>query len=300
MGIVGTAHQYIAKPGDGATLKAAIAQTHLVRSLLGDPELAHLVGQVDTLPSVPAAFQQISDCLREPNSTVTDAAQIIGRDVAMTANIMKLVNSAFFGARRQVTSVKSAVAHLGRDTLSALVMGHGLFKSIGTNTTETLWEHSLRTATAARAIALSEGLPAPRVEQTFLTGMLHDVGRLVYASRITQGGAPAPTQIAQMGDQTSVDAHHAGVGAYLLGLWGFPSEIVAAVALHDTPGRRADRGLDLTVLVHIADRLTNARSGDANPTEQLSIEPGVLEELGMIDRIPRWRDAATAPCAEQK
>ena len=103
----------------------------MLKNLLTSNRLALLVGHVGTLPSWPQAYQDISNCLRRPNVTVADAARIIGRDVGMTANIMKLVNSAFFGARQSITSVDRAVAYLGLDTLGALVLGHSLFRSGG-------------------------------------------------------------------------------------------------------------------------------------------------------------------------
>ena len=185
---VGTAHQYMAKPCDSATLKAAIAQSQALRSLLNSDALALLVGDVGMLPSYPKAYQEISSCLQQPNASLTDAARIISRDVAMTANIMKLVNSAFFGARQSITSIERAVAYLGLDTLGALVLGHSVFQTRGASAAETanfegLWRHSLRTATIARAIALFEKLPRARAEEAFLAGMLHDVGRVVFASR---------------------------------------------------------------------------------------------------------------------
>ncbi len=292
MRLVGIAHQYIAKPGESAVLKAAIAQTKLMRDLLNNPELALLVGGVDTLPCVPAAFQEISSCLQSKTANVAKVAQVISHDVAMTANIMKLVNSAFFGARRQVTSVERAVAYLGWDTLIALVLGHGLFKSIGTSAGETLWQHSLSTAMAARAIATNENLPQARVEEAFLTGMLHDVGRVVYATRAGQPSTgPNPVEFAKIDNSQPAGDHHVEVGAYLLGLWGFPSQIVAAVALHGSPGRRADAGFDLTVLVHLADRLANARGDESLPVAELCIEPGLLEGLGIVERLPHWRAA---------
>jgi len=284
MRLVGTAHQYIAKPGERQSLKTAIAQTQLMRRLLSSSETAQRVGNVGTLPSFPKAFQEISTCLREPNATVADAARIITRDVAMTANVMKLVNSAFFGARRQISSVDRAVAFLGFDTLSALALGHGLFQT-GSSATEALWQHSLKTAMTAKAIALKQQLPVLRVEEAFLSGMLHDIGRLVLA---------VPDDTASGEDATEVTAHHAEAGGYLLGLWAFPSHIVSAVAQHHTPHLRADPGLDLTVLVHIADRLVQWQ-GEGSPTaEELGIEAGLLESLQLSDRLPQWVAGAGA------
>ena len=290
MRLVGTVHQYIAKPADSTVLKAAIAQTQLMRRLLTSDKIAFMVGRVGTLPSFPKAFQEISACLKEPNTVASDAARIISRDVAMTANIMKLVNSAFFGARRAVSTVDRAVAFLGLDTLTALVMGHGLFLS-GSSSTEALWQHSLQTAMAAREIAQLEHLPALRVEEAFLSGILHDVGRLIIADGGPGGpGGPVGTGLEGGGERAAADEapRHAEVGGYLLGLWGFPSHIVAAVAQHHTPRQRADGGFDLTVLVHIADRLAQWQGSDPPSSEILGIEPGLLEEFGLLDRLPVW------------
>lgn len=307
MRLVGSAHQYIGKPGESETLKAAIAQTQLMKGLLSNASLASLVGQVGTLPSFPQAFTEITRCLQRPNATVADAARIISRDVAMTANIMKLVNSAFFGIPRSIASVDRAVAYLGLDTLTALVLGYGLFQSNGSSALEGIWQHSLRTATAARAIALKERLPRPRVDEAFLGGMLHDVGRVVFATR---GGAAeahcdvddarAAGSVGRSKAHVQADQHHAEVGAYLLALWGFPSHIVAAVALHHKPSQRPDTGLDLTVLIHAANRLTLA--GDGTPAEPatLGIEPEVLERLGLVDHLPEWLRAVGGLDADPK
>lgn len=302
MRLVGTAHQYIAKPGETATLKAAIAQTQLLKRLLSSDRLAALVGSVGTLPSCPRAFQEISTCLRQPNASAADAARIIGRDAAMTANLMKLVNSAFFGSRRPILSVERALAYLGLDTVAALALGHSLFQNGGSSppcgvNLESLWKHSLQTAMAARAIALVEKLPTARVEEAFLAGMLHDIGRVVYATRST----PSPGQPASSNEDTveQVDRHHAEVGAYLLGLWGFPSHVAAAVALHHTPMLRADSGLDLTVLIHIADRLSHAHDAKSLGAAELGIEPGLLEDLELSNHLPQWWAALAVLDSEQ-
>jgi len=279
MRLVGSAHQYIAKPGESEALKAAIAQTQMMRGLLSDESLARIVGEVSLLPSLPQAFYEISNCLRRPNATVGDAARIISRDVAMTANVMKLVNSAFFGARRQISNVERAVSYLGFDSLITLVLGHGLF-AVGAANMEALWEHSIQTAIAARTIAVAEKLSQIRVDEAFLTGMLHDVGRVVLATRTVDRKWQSP-------EAAYADQHHAEVGAYLLGLWGFPSHVVEAVALHHAPKRRVEKSLDLTVLVHTADRLV--RVAQSLPSaEESGVEPGLLEDLGLQDRWAAW------------
>lgn len=290
---VGVAHQYLAKPCESAALKSAISKTHALRQLLSSDRLAQLVGRVDMLPSAPKAFREILTCLQRPDASLADAARIIGRDVAMTANVVKLVNSAFFGARQPITTADRAVAYLGMDTLGVLVLGHSAFKSgVATGipgfSLEHLWQHSLDTAMAARTVALSEKLSPAQAEEAFLAGMLHDVGKVIFATR----PAPADDPAASAEDATArMDAQHAEVGAYLLGLWGFPNPIVEAVAFHHAPSHAAGDGLTLPRLIHIADRLAH-RAGPFEP----GLESGLLEDLGLVDRWPVW--AAALDCFE--
>ena len=299
---VGTAHQYLAKPCESATLKAAISQTYRLRELLSSERLAQLVGRVDTLPSAPKAFQEILECLQRPNASVGDAAKIIARDVAMTANVIKLVNSAFFGSRQPVSTADRAVAYLGLDTLGALVLGHGVFKSGKTTgvegfSLERLWQHSLDAAAAARTVALSQKLPKAKADEAFLAAMLHDVGKVVFATRLAAGSdglaASAEDAFAQM------EAHHAEVGAYLLGLWGFPNLIVEAVAFHESPSKAMTEGLSLPALLHIADRLVHQRNAQ-NPADIRELEPGLLDALGLADRWPVWMEELGSLDSAQK
>jgi HD-like signal output (HDOD) protein len=290
MRAVGTAHQYLAKPCESGALKAAISQTHMLRAMLSSDRLQRLAGRVDSLPSAPKAFQEILACLKRPTASVADAAKIIGRDVAMTANVIKLVNSAFFGSRQPVSTADRAVAYLGLDTLGALVLGHGVFKSGVTTgivgfSLERLWQHSLDVAAAARTVALCEKFPQTKADEAFLGGMLHDVGKVVFATRLASA---ADTPAASAEDAAAqMDAHHAEVGAYLLGLWGFPNLIVEAVAFHDSPSQATGDGLSLPALIHIADRLVHQRSVES-PGVARELEPGLLEKLGLADRWPVW------------
>jgi HD-like signal output (HDOD) protein/AmiR/NasT family two-component response regulator len=297
MRAVGTAHQYLAKPCETGALKAAISQTYMLRGLLSSERLARLVGRVDTLPSAPTAFQEILACLQRPTASVAEAAKIIARDVAMTANVIKMVNSAFFGSRYPVSTADRAVAYLGLDTLGALVLGHGVFKSgVATGlegfSLERLWQHSLDVAAAARTVALCERFPKEKADEAFLGGMLHDVGKVVFATRLAAATDGAAISVQDASAQ--MDAHHAEVGAYLLGLWGFPDPIVAAVAFHEAPSQITGDGLCLPRLIHIADRLVHQRSGGSSGKPARELEPGLLETLGLVDRWPVWLEKLDA------
>jgi HD-like signal output (HDOD) protein len=300
MRAVGTAQLYLAKPCESGALKAALVQTQMLRQLLSNDQLALLAGGVGMLPSAPAAFQEILACLQNPAASLADAAQIIGRDVAMVANIMKLVNSAFFGSRRPITTTDRAVAYLGMDTLGALVLGHSVFQSgvatgIAGFSLEKLWQHSLRTGVAARAIAFSENLPAAKADEAFLAGVLHDVGKVVFATK----AAALSSDASAVDIVTQMEAHHAEVGAYLLGLWGFPNLIVEAVAFHHTPSLSSDKGLGLPGIVHIADRLVHLKSENRSGSSDTGVQAGYLEGLALGHCLPKW-SAAVESCDDQK
>jgi putative nucleotidyltransferase with HDIG domain len=299
MRAVGTAQRYLAKPCASEAVKAAIAQSQMLRQLLSSDRLAQLVGAVGMLPSAPTAFQNILTCLQDPAASLGDVARIIGRDVAMTANIMKLVNSAFFGSRRPVVSAERAVAYLGMDTIGALVLGHSVFKG-GTATgilgfnLDQLWQHSLQTGSAARALALAENFSHAEADEAFLAGVLHDVGKVVFATR----AAVMPNEPCVGEDMATMDAHHAEVGAYLLGLWGFPDSIVEAVAFHHAPSLASGKCLTLSGIVHIADRLVHLRCDDCPEPNDAGLEAGYLEGLGLDGSAPRWSAALDAVDSE--
>jgi putative nucleotidyltransferase with HDIG domain len=292
MRAVGVAHQYLAKPCESAAIKDAIVQTQKLRRLLSNDQLAALVGQVSTLPSAPKAFQEVLACLQDPAASMSDVARIIGRDVAMTANIMKMVNSAFFGVRQPITTTDRAVAYLGLDTLGALVLGHGVFKSgqatgIPGFSSERLWAHSLHTAMAARTIALHEKVSSAEAEKAFLAGVLHDVGKIVFATCTIQSSDMAASV---GGDASLMQVHHAEVGAYLLGLWGFPNPIVEAVAYHHVPSLVANERLSLAGLVHIANYLVHRGSQTPGAIEP-TLEAGFLESRGLVEHLAGWQSA---------
>jgi putative nucleotidyltransferase with HDIG domain len=157
---------------------------------------------------------------------------------------------------------------------------------------EALWQHSLSIGAAARAIALCENYTAAQAEELFLAAFLHDVGKVVFATRAT---SLADAPISAMTELVALmESHHAEVGAYLLGLWGFPNTIVEAVAFHHAPSRGSASGLSQAGIIHIADRLVHAHDGVDPNSISAGLEPGYLESLGLSHRLAKWSMAVSA------
>ena len=288
MQVAGTAHQYLSKPCDAATLKAAVTRAFALRLLLRDERLVRRIGQVDTLPSLPSVYQRIQACLREPEPDIAEVGRIISADMVMTAMILKLANSAFFGVGKSFKTVDRAVSFLGLDTIAGLVLGHSLFKEfaaaeLGGLSLEQLWQHSLLTAAGARALALHEGWGTTRAEEAFLAGVLHDLGKLVLATR------PDPRPEISTDVRTS---DHAEAGAYLLGLWGFSDSLIEAIALHHTPSKAAAQEFGLAGVLHVADRMAHAEPGD-----EIDFEVGYLESVGVVAHVAGWLSAISKAAA---
>jgi HD-like signal output (HDOD) protein/CheY-like chemotaxis protein len=282
-----SAHRYLSKPCEAPVLKAAITRALELRALLNSDHLAAMVGSVDALPTPPKLYQELLECLRDPEAAIADVVGILRRDVAMTAKIVKLANSGFFGCREPVQTVERAVAFVGTQAIATLVLGQELFDS--TNMValpgfdlEQLGQHSFETAAWARAVAVHEGFEPAAADRAFLAGVLHDLGRLVFATRRPPAAALERERWLTESQQ-QMEAHHGAVGAYLLGLWGFPESIVEALAWYHTPSRIAEPTLGLCGLVHIGDQLARGRA----------IEPGYLDSIGLADRFPIWRGLRT-------
>ena len=186
MKALGVSHQFLSKPCDADILQGTIARAFTLRDLAGNPAVKTLVARINKLPTLPATYQRLVECLKSPNADMDDVAKIISHDPSMSARLLKVVNSAYFGLAKPVADVARAGALLGLDRIMALVLGQGIFSGgempqVRGFSLEALWAHSLATATAAHRIAIDEDLDKEQVAAAFLAGMLHDIGKLVLA-----------------------------------------------------------------------------------------------------------------------
>ena len=231
------------------------------------PELKDLVANSGNLATLSGTVVDLLLVLMEPTTCADEVARIVERDPAMTANVLKLGNSAFYGARQEVSTVRQALVRLGNRCVATLGFAAGMAPVLRTPLKgydlkrRVYWEHSLTTAVAAsEAARLTDSHHL--VCEAFTAGLIHDVGMLILDPVLRQNEVIIPAS----GDHAEVcrlEREHLGydhcqAGAFLAREWGFPELLAEPAARHDS-GPGGDEPTDLVRAVaagrHIADAL---------------------------------------------
>ena len=297
---VGIAHRYYAKPCDGDTLKQMVTRLTDTAFTIQNEHLMTLVAQLKHLPSIPAIYSKVVELLHDPNSSMDEVGALIGSDMAMTAKILQIVNSSFFGLARHVARPSDAAGYLGIDTLKSLILATNVFSQYETKmpngySAVKAAEHSQQVGASARAIAKAEDAPRSVVDDAFVAGLLHDVGELVLASSMPEEFERAAAESIESGFPAEMEIFgttHSEVGAYLLGLWGLPARVVEAISLHHLPGISPALEFSPLTAVHVAECLVAERAPapSGNPVTS-PIDMEYLAKIGLTDRLPTWRIA---------
>ncbi|HBD09586.1 MAG TPA: hypothetical protein DCZ69_15145 [Syntrophobacteraceae bacterium] len=217
--------------------------------------LAQLAGD---LPPMPHIARLVVDKVADPKTSAKDLQDIIAQDQALAARVLKMANSAYYGLTRSVTSLTYAISAVGFNAIKTMVVSsvvRDLFKSFGL-TEQLLWEHSIGCAFAARRIARE--VRFPKVEECFLAGLLHDIGKVIMYLKLPQ----QMTEIIQWvynnpgssfveGERGMLGVDHAQVGQLVAKKWNFAEEIEEAIGFHHQP-RMAKRLPQLTMIVNLA------------------------------------------------
>ncbi len=299
---VGPSHQYLAKPCDIETLLATLTRVYALRELLVHEDLRRIITAMQTLPSRPAVYAEVVKAVQSPSASLEKIGELIQCDIGMTAKILQLVNSAFFGLRRPISNPVQAVRLLGLETVQALILSRQIFgifdpsKAPGLSL-DTLWNHSVTVGAYARSLAQEERCTREVVEHAFTAGLLHDVGKLILAVHHPELYKQTLTLIQTeniadwQAEQTVFNATHAEVGAYLLGLWGLPDGIVEALAYHHNPRRlREHHAFTPLTAVHIAHALTHQVDAVDAGRQAEFMDLDYLAQIGLDDRLAVWQE----------
>ena len=297
------AHQYLSKPCDPEVLKAILNRAFALRDVLVEPALRALISGTVSLPSTPTLYTELMEAVRSSEASVQQLGAIIARDPAMTAKVLQLVNSAFFGISRAVGNPADAVAFLGVDAIAALALSisaFSLFRSQGAKrfSIERLQGHSVAVAGIAREIAKSQkNRPKSLVDDTFTAGILHDLGKLMLFCHhpkkyeAAMDLAEARKVWLRDAERELLGTTHAEIGGYLLWLWGLPDSVAEAVTFHHNPSACPADHFDALTAVHVADALVRASTAETSAPEA-GLDIDYLTRIGMIHELPNWRALA--------
>jgi len=308
---VGPAHQYLSKPCDLQELRLRLGQVFATRDLLKNPALKAVVSGLKSIPSLPALYDELMAELQRDETSMSSVAAIISKDVGMTAKILQLANSAFIGLRCHVSSPTQAVCMIGTEMVRALVLSVHIFsqfegRSLQGTRLEDLWEHSLQVASLAQRIAAAENCPKLMVDESFTAGLLHDVGKAVLLAEMPQQYGDILRQMAarpetdpRMVENEGLGCSHADVGAYLLGIWGLPAQLLQAVAFHDHPSDSLELRFTPLAAVHGADVIASA--ADKSPINQdIRLDNAYMAALDLEQKPSLWREMHEQQKMKQK
>ncbi|WP_304085745.1 HDOD domain-containing protein [Maridesulfovibrio ferrireducens] len=222
-----------------------------------------LVAEIESLPVTPNVFESIERELKNADPSIKKVAEYISMDVGLVAKILKLVNSPYFGLPTQIDSILQTITMLGLESVKALILSTHLFsmydqKKLPNFSLNLLWEHSFRVSNIVRLICECEKIDKTLAVQARMAGLLHDIGKLVLANSFPAQYGKVIKKVAEIHlpicdcEMEVLGTTHAHIGAYLMGLWGMPGDIVHAIGTH-----HQYEGFDMSVsmLLRIADAI---------------------------------------------
>lgn len=294
------AHQSLSKPCDAEVLKHTLAKLFALRDFLSDESIKSIISQIESLPSMPSIYTEIISEMQSDDPAIKKVGEIISKDLSMTAKILQMVNSAFFGLFRKINSPEQAVMMLGLETIKALVLSVKIFsefnqKGFSWFNIDGLFNHSLAVSMYAKTIIKNENLDQGLINNSMMAGLLHDLGKLILATNFEEPYRQILDEAQSTGrnlldlEYKTFGTSHAEIGAYLMGLWRLETSIIEAIAFHHLPVRSMTRNIGLLTAVHVANALEHEAQPPADQNTGLQCDAGYLDKLEITGRIPQWR-----------
>lgn len=277
--------------------------THTYNTPGGAMDPQSVAQDISRLVALPRAYHRVSEMVRDERYGTTDIGRVIAHEPALTARLLRMVNSAYFGLPSRIDTIPMAITVLGTRALHELVLATSVasaFDRIDSSLVDVadFWHHSIYAGLVARL--LSRRLRLGHSEQMFIAGLLHDLGKLAIYHRLPEAAQQVLVTFADEGDPRTLyeverdvlGFDHSAVGEALLRLWQLPSVYVEVAAYHHDPDQ-AESFPDEVAVVHVADALTRkvepghkvARGADDLPllhpaaAERVRMDPDLVADL---------------------
>lgn len=281
---VGITHQYLSKPCKLDELKTVLSGAFALRDILTDEKLRDTINGLENIPSIPSAFKELVELVKSGNLNARQISDVISEDPPMVARLLQLANSAFFGSGHHISSPSEAVLYLGIGVISAVVLTDGIFtefsplcEQIEDFSLETLWHHSVAVGNLAGEIAKAENADAFVIDCSHAAGILRDIGLVILVCNLREDWRRIVAlmknglSIGEAEDQI-LGTRHERLGAYLLGLWGLPDEIVQAISFYYEPDNFPHTQFNSITALHAAGAICDKTKVDTEYLKRLSVD----------------------------
>jgi putative nucleotidyltransferase with HDIG domain len=265
--------------------------------------LSIIEDELQDLPSLPAVVVRVMQTINDPTTSATDLNRLISTDQALAAKILRLVNSSYYGFPRKITTITHAIVILGFSTVRNLATSLGVVNAFDSSNMitaldrEAFWSHSVAVASAASLIARRKNASAKVLEEVFIGGLLHDIGKLFLDQYFPQQYAIA-IKLAKAAnisiweaEKTALGIGHVLVGKRVAEKWNLPPSLAAMIALHHQTAYSKEY-MEIVSIVHAADYLARrVKLGNAGDDLCPPIAPEVQQWLAFSPEI--WETLET-------
>ncbi len=250
-----------AKPAaKGAPVSAVVARAKAEQEILT---------QIERLPSLPTVIFEVMRIANNPKSSAIDFEETLRQDQILTARVLKLTNSSFFARQRKITTISESVVVLGFNTLKSIVTAASAAKVLGKKMEGYgygeygLWKHSFATALTSKILAVALKVDRLVVEEIFIAGLLHDIGKLALDSIVRERIAALKEEVLLKkrprieAERAALGFDHAEIGVKVAKKWNLPDQVEEAIAAHHAIENAREHG-KTAAIVALADNLMNA------------------------------------------
>jgi putative nucleotidyltransferase with HDIG domain len=251
-------------------------------------EIRHIIKDTKSLPTLPGVIAKLGSLADNNKISVQEMARVVSSDQVLSAKVLRLVNSAFYGFSGRVSTVSNALILLGVNVVKSLAISSSIFEIMEKNVVG-LWEHSMGVALAANVIVKRLKLPEP--EETSTAALLHDIGKVIIKIKLQEDFGHLTKRIEEKGlmmiegERELLETDHAEIGEWLAQTWLLPEKLIEPIACHHNVEKSVIHQTK-TAVVHVADVLIKA-SGFGFSGDDLvpQIQPIAWNKLGFSEPL---------------
>jgi len=247
-----------------------------------------------TLPTLPVVINNIILTARSEKTSANDLANFIMNDQAISARVLKIANSAYYGMTKKIDSISRAIVLIGFSEIISLALGTGVFSALSQKGKDIridmagLWKHSIGVEFAAKKVVNKTGVIIN--ESTSLIGLLHDIGKIIFSVYFPEEYAEVLEKTVNSQaplyktEKEILGLDHAEMAYLLMKQWNFPANIIQPVRYHHDPSACPKEQLDMAMVINVANFVCHQSGIGQSGNKNIQQDDSALEKLGFSDQ----------------